>query len=270
MEADNQNFTNQRILVPADFGAVFSHFYIAKNDTNQEIKKTLVPSFQTIMVFNFGVPIHFSTDNDTQINIEKCIVIGPIKQAFNYTLPIGAEMLVISFEGDAFYRFFGQVVLSEHLPINPDNLVNQNCFTNLWHLIKTEDTNNRVNLILDFCRPYLKESEAAFKNFEEHKNDYKVFNPIKIIAEQTNKSERTIQLNHKRYFGYTAKEKSKYEKFVKAIELLQNQTSKIDWFNVIDVCGYYDQSQLIHDFKHFIGLTPNQYLKFQQEICRGK
>ena len=270
MEIDKNDLTGQRIAIPTEFEDIFSHFYIAKNNTDQAIKKRLVLSFQTIIVFSFGAPIHMNTDSDTQINIEKCIVIGPIKQPFNYTLPIGAEMLVANFTGDAFYRFFGQVMLSEHIPINPDNLVNQNCFTNLWHLIKNEDTNNRVNLILDFCRPYLKDSETAFKNFEEYKDVYTVFNPIKIIAEETNQSERTIQLNHKKYFGYTAKEKGKYEKFVKAIELLQNQTSKINWFDIIDVCGYYDQSQLIHDFKYFTGLTPNQYLKFQQEICQGK
>jgi AraC-like DNA-binding protein len=44
----------------------------------------------------------------------------------------------------------------------------------------------------------------------------------------------------------------------------------MDWFEVINECGYYDQSQLIHDFKHYINLSPAKYLKFQQDICNPK
>lgn len=270
METNNQDLTSQRISVPTDFKDIFSHFYISQNRTRQAITKTLLPNFQTIMVFSFGSTINFTTDNENRINIEKCIVLGPIKRAIDYTLQTGAEMLVANFKNDAFYRFFGQVMLSDHIPINPDDLVTQNCFTNLWHLIKNVGPNDRVNLILDFCKPYLKNSETAFENFADLKNDYAVFNPIKVIALNTNQSERTVQLNHKKYFGYTAKEKSRYDRFVKAIELSQNQTLKINWFDIIEACGYYDQSQLIHDFKHFTNLSPNQYLKFQQDICSSK
>lgn len=270
MRTDKQHITSNRIDVPSEFQSVFSHFYSAQNNTNQAITKTLLPNFQTIMVFSFGATIHFNTVNNAQINLEKCIVLGPIKQPFDYTLSPGAEMLVANFKDDAFYRFFSQVIISDLLPINPDALLNQNCFTNLWHLIKNETTNNRINLILDFCKPYLKSSETAFENFQKHKDNYTVFNPIKIIAQETNQSERTIQLNHKKYFGYTAKEKSRYKRFTQAIELLQNQTSKINWFKIIETCGYYDQSQLIHDFKHFTNYSPNQYLKFQQDVCSAK
>ncbi|WP_299780624.1 helix-turn-helix domain-containing protein [uncultured Formosa sp.] len=270
MTTDKQHITSKRIDVPTDFQSVFSHFYSSKNNTEQTITKTLLPNFQIIMVFSFGAPIHFNTVNNTQINIEKCIVLGPIKQPFDYTLSSGTEMLVANFKDDAFYRLFSQVLVSDQLPINPDAILNQNCFTNLWQFIKNAETNYRVNLILDFCKPYLKDSETAFENFKNHKDNYTIFNPIKIIAQETNQSERTIQLNHKKYFGYTAKEKSRYERFIKVIELLQNQPSKINWFDIIETCGYYDQSQLIHDFKYFTNYSPNQYLKFQQDVCSTK
>ncbi len=265
-----QEYTSKRIMVPAEFEDIFSHFYLAENKSAQDIHKTLVPSFQTIMVFSFGVPIRFNTKQNTNIEIDKCIILGPIKQPIEYTLPIGAEMLVINFKDDAFYRFFGQVILSDHLPINPDDLLNENCFTNLWGLLKNTDKTKRIDLILDFCKPYLQTREKTFEHFTSLQNDYTVLNPIKIIAQETNQSERTVQLNHKKYFGYTAKEKSRYQKFIKVIELLQNQRTKTDWFTIIEIGGYYDQSQLIHDFKHFLNLSPNQYLKFQEDICQSE
>src|SRR3954471_18050799 len=118
MEKNVQDLISRRIAVPTAFEDIFSHFYVAHNINKQTIRQTLFPQFQTIMVFSFGSAIHFSTDNDNQITIEKCIVLGPIKQALNYTLPSGAEMLVANFKGDAFYRFFGQVILSDYLPVN--------------------------------------------------------------------------------------------------------------------------------------------------------
>ncbi|MGP1990904.1 helix-turn-helix domain-containing protein [Zobellia laminariae] len=268
MGIEPNKFTSKRIEVPETFQDIFTHFYRAENRSENPITKTLVPSFQIIMVYSFGAPIQFKTEHDTQMTIEKCLVLGPIKKAFDYTLPAGSDMLVANFKDDAFYRFFGKVILSDYLPTNPDSLLTENCFTNLWQLIKNVTPKERVNLILDFCKPYLKESETAFQKLADYTDDYTVFNPIKIIAQETEQSERTIQLNHKKYFGYTAKEKSRYEKFIKAIGLLQNQSSKVNWFAIIEACGYYDQSQLIHDFKYFTGHTPTQYLKFSQDICQ--
>ena len=95
-------------------------------------------------------------------------------------------------------------------------------------------------------------------------------NPIKSVASLNSQTERNTQLNHKKHFGYSAKEYNRYNRFIKTIELLQNlasSTSKTDWFEIITQCGYYDQSQLIHDFKYYINLSPTNYLKFQQDIC---
>ena len=50
------------------------------------------------------------------------------------------------------------------------------------------------------------------------------------------KSERTVQTHHKKYFGYTAKEIIRYQRFLKAIKLIQRisfQNLTIDWFEVI-------------------------------------
>ena len=35
----------------------------------------------------------------------------------------------------------------------------------------------------------------------------------------------------------------------------------VDWAQLADESGYYDQSHLIRDFKDFCGLTPETYLR---------
>jgi AraC-like DNA-binding protein len=272
MESKELEYNNYRISIPLEFEDVFTHFYFAKNDTKQRLTKTLIPNFQTIFIFSFGATVYLNTNQDNKIKIDNYLFLGPVKQAFDYTLDVGSEILVINFKDDAFYRFFGKVILNDHIPFNPDELVTENCFSVLWEKLKQIDNQTeRVNFILDFCKPYLAIKNTKSELLINFKDT--IFNPIKSVAQETQQSERNIQLHHKKYFGYSAKEINRYNRFLKAVELIQNtitSAAKVEWFDIVDQCGYYDQSQLIHDFKHFINLTPSQFQKFQQDICNPK
>ncbi|MBS7232390.1 AraC family transcriptional regulator [Flavobacterium psychroterrae] len=263
---------NYRIAVPSAFETVFSHFYFAENKTAFPITKTLLPSFQTILVFNFGTKPTLKSSQNTILQVEKCIVLGPIKQAFDYTLEPNSQILVANFKKDAFYRFFGNALLTHSLPIHPDASITENCFATLWEELKIiSNIKQRVDYILEFCKPYLGEQNLVttlLANFKEEALD-----PIKTIASKMNQSERNIQLNQKKFFGHTMKEINRYERFLKAVELVQKSAAvaeKTDWIFIVDQCGYYDQSQLIHDFKYYMNISPTKFLKFQNDICGSR
>jgi AraC-like DNA-binding protein len=267
-----QEYDNYRIPVPIEFEEVFTHFYFAKNNTDKSLTKTLIPNFQTIFIFSFGTPIQINPNQESDTVISNYLFLGPIKQAFEYKLDVGSEIFVINFKDDAFYRFFGNALLNDHILFNPEDGVNHSCFSGLWDKLRQIDNQNeRASFIIEFCRPYL-----AIKNIKsELLVNFKdsAFNPIKSVAIETQQSERSIQLHHKKYFGYSAKEVSRYNRFLKAVENIESTIAinkKIEWFDIIEHCDYYDQSQLIHDFKHFINLTPNQFVKLQQYICNPK
>lgn len=262
---------NYRIAVPLAFETVFSHFYFAENKTDFPITKTLLPSFQTILVFNFGTKSSLKSQQNTVLEVDKCIVLGPIKQSFDYTLEPNSEILVANFKDDAFYRFFGNV-LFDSLPIHPDVLIQENCFSLLWEeLNKLSDTKIRIDYILDFCKPYLKEQSTVTKLLTDFQDDN--LSPIKVIASKINQTERNIQLNQKKIFGYTIKEVNRYVRFLKAVNQIQKNITndcKTDWLSIVDLCGYYDQSQLIHDFKYYMNISPSKFMKFQSDICGSK
>lgn len=265
----DQAYQHFSIPVTPDFESVFSHFYFAENTGDTAITKTLLPSYQTILVFIFGGKAVLHSRQDTQLDIDQCIVLGPIRQAFDYTLVPGIRMLVANFKDDAFFRFFGNAAPEKETPQHPDQLLEDNCFTHLWAALGQIDQPARqVAYILEFCRPYLQQQHPLSEKLAGFRNDN--LNPIKAIAGATGQSERNIQLHHKKQFGYTAKERLRYQRFMKAIQHLQQQLASgrtADWFELIDACGYYDQSQLIHDFKHYLHLSPTQYIKFQEDIC---
>lgn len=272
MTGIQEKYKHYRIAVPADFEEVFSHFYFAENKSEETITKTLLPSYQTILIFSFGTTVWLRTRQNTPIRLQKCLLLGPIKQAFEYSLPENSEILVANFKDDAFYRFFGRTSVAENLPLHPDELLDENCFTALWtELNPMSDATERVNYILEFCKPYLRQRNTITEQLTNF--NAKALNPVKSIASENNQTERNIQITHKKYFGYSAKELNRYQRFLKAIELIQgiaSQNLKVDWFEVVSQCGYYDQSQLIHDFKHYTNLSPTNYLKFQQDICNAK
>ncbi|HEA30848.1 MAG TPA: AraC family transcriptional regulator [Leeuwenhoekiella sp.] len=271
MEETNKGYKDFRIAVPKPFQEIFSHFYFAENHSDEVITHTSLPSYQTILVFNFKNSVLLHSSKNTQIKIEKCLVFGPVKQAFKYSMPKNSELLVVTFKDDGFYRFFRNASVAKKIPVNPDTLLEENCFTSLWNeLDKIEDVQERINILLEFWKPFVNQQDSIVEqlnNFSEEN-----VSPIKSIALDNDQTERSIQLKHKKLLGYSDKEIKRYERFIKAIEYIQNSAtkgSKIDWFEVVDACGYYDQSQLIHDFNYYINLTPTKYLKFQQDICNS-
>ncbi len=265
--SDPGTYETYRIPVSPEFREVFTHFYFAANRSETTISKTFLPSYQIILIFNFGEKALIRS-GEQQIEVEKCLLLGPVKKAFDYTLIPGSEILVANFKDDAFYRFFGNALMEKNMAVHPDDLTGENCFSGVWSELKKLPVNEkRVDFILDFCRPYLKDRNTLINRltgFEDKNLDV-----VKTLAGETGQTERNIQLQHKKQLGYSAKEIRRYSRFLKAIEMLQQHTSGpgINWFEVIHTCGYYDQSQLIHDFKYYLGLTPVNYLKFQREIC---
>jgi len=70
--------------------------------------------------------------------------------------------------------------------------------------------------------------------------------PVKEMAGRSGQTKRNIQLKHRQRLGYSVKELTRYERFLKARELVGRQISaghkKVDWFDIIHDCGYADQS----------------------------
>jgi AraC-like DNA-binding protein len=60
--------------------------------------------------------------------------------------------------------------------------------------------------------------------------------------------------------GVSPKQYLKIMRFQKAISAIENNVS-IPWSRIALESGYYDQAHFIHDFKHFSGFTPKEYIK---------
>ena len=85
---------------------------------------------------------------------------------------------------------------------------------------------------------------------------------MRAIAQDSNLSERTVQLRFKKYLGYSPKELIRFLRFKQVIQSIQQQqSSQVDWYALVEQFGYHDQSHLIKDFKQYLGMTPQKFVK---------
>lgn len=66
----------------------------------------------------------------------------------------------------------------------------------------------------------------------------------------------------RRTVGVTPKSYLKIMRFQKAVKTI-DAADLIDWTQIAQECGFYDQAHFINDFKHFSGFTPTKYAEIQ-------
>jgi AraC-like DNA-binding protein len=83
---------------------------------------------------------------------------------------------------------------------------------------------------------------------------------IKELMSEFKASERTIERNFKAATGFPVKEYCKILRFNNLIEQI-TYNKNIDWADMVSLCGYYDQSHLINEFRTATGISPAVYCR---------
>lgn len=56
----------------------------------------------------------------------------------------------------------GEAMSFLNSPVNPDDLINENCYNLLWNkLAGLQSAEEKVDLLLRFCKPYIKERSVT-------------------------------------------------------------------------------------------------------------
>jgi AraC-like DNA-binding protein len=79
------------------------------------------------------------------------------------------------------------------------------------------------------------------------------------VADKTGYSQRHFIEMFRKEVGLAPKRFHRLQRFRKVIEEVQRR-SVVDWVDVALSAGYFDQAHLIHEFREFSDLTPEQYL----------
>jgi len=267
MEYEDKN--GMLYTVGGTLNDVISHYYHIFHTEGTPVAKHLSPSLEMLLIFNFGTPVSISFNNaDAPHEFKKgCAVVGPLRKMLNYELTEGADAIVVNFRPSGFYRLFkvplnnfdGQTVYA------PGTLTDKFSFDDLWdELSNIADIKARLSIISGYVAHYINEMDDAARPLidGEHYFYNPATHPVKAIASDANLTERTVQIRFQKYAGYSPKELLRFLRFKMVIARLTELGPQTpDMFEIITAYNYHDQSHLIKDFQHFLGTTPQQFIK---------
>jgi AraC-like DNA-binding protein len=263
-----------KYLPDESLAGILSHFYEIRltADAPPETHH-LQPSLEMMLIFNWGSPVAFSFGDKPigQHTIHTVGIIGPLRRMMNYELMPDANVLVLNFTLNGFYRF---------LALNMDNMSQEDYIDQsatqymqqleqLWlSLAAIDDNDIRIKIITQYLNDRIAPNEQAALPLLSSVPDFDnpAINPVKAIAQKSALTERTVQLRFKKYVGYSTKQLIRYLRFKQVMLFInKNPHQKINWFELIGTYGYHDQSHLIKDFKYYTGVTPRQFIKLNSE-----
>lgn len=254
---------------------IVRHFYVIRSAGDAATTVAhLSPNYEMMLLFNFGAPVRFSFAAAPLggKQVEKVAVLGPLRKMLNYELLPGVDLLAVVFNLDGFYRLY-QAPVDE---LDGEELHDPGDMQELWEVLKRCDSSaERVDLLKDYISTTAHAAEEGAQpllNGADYFND-PMIQPAKAIAADAALSERTVQLRFKKYVGYSPKEMLRFLRFKQVISSIENNTAaSIDWFDLIHDFGYHDQSHLIKDFQHYLGTSPEIFIKqiAGKEFCTTK
>ncbi|GAB4021777.1 AraC family transcriptional regulator [Spirosoma koreense] len=258
---------SQLIEADARLATVFSLFYCVQHSTQAEaLEQQLLPNYEMLMLFNFGPAIPGLLGDEPYV-VQQTAVLGPLQKLLTYTLPPGADLIVVNFTLNGFYRLLGVPMhqLRDAHEFDPDALINKSCFRDLWEEVAaTPNLSDRLQRLSEYALTYLTPVDEATRSLM-HSIPYfthQAVDPIKALAETQRVSPRSIQLRFQTQLGYSAKELTRFLRFKKLLKALyQEYPAPVDWLNLVFTFGYHDHSHLIKDFQYFLGMTPRQFLR---------
>lgn len=262
--------TGKHFEVEPPLSDILKHFYAIQTTTDfEETIGHLSPNFEMMLIFNFSAPVKISFAGEPvgEQQIDRVMVLGPLRKMLNYQLLPNADILTIVFNLDGFYRLF---------QVTPDKVyVPDAIITDLWSVLSRATLEEKVQILSNYILSATHAPEEGSIPLLDRVAyfDDPLIQPAKAIADDTNLSERTIQLRFKKYVGYSPKEMLRFLRFKQVINSIeQNPGNEIDWFDLIHDFGYHDQSHLIKDFNHFLGTTPQTFIKkfIGKEFCTTK
>ena len=270
--------TSQLIETDDRLAAVISHYYCVQLPQNAlPVQQQLLPNYEMAAVFNFGPAIPVST-GDSQELIQRTAVLGPLEKILHYELPPGADVIVVNFTLNGFYRLMGKSMHQRQVQKGdyPGALFNQAAFGDLWPELSSMTTlPERLEAISTYAVAHLSPTDEMTRSLMDSIPYFGQMSvdPIKALADTHKVSTRSIQTRFQTHLGYSAKELTRFLRFKKVLQLLIQPTSDtIDWLALVQEFGYHDHSHLIKDFRYFVGLTPRQFVRqiAQGNVCLGK
>ncbi|WP_128545494.1 AraC family transcriptional regulator [Larkinella soli] len=257
-------------LIEADdrLAMVFSHYYCIERPADAPpLRRHLMPNYEMLLVFNFGPEVPVKLGNH-EYRIRRTAVLGPLQKTLTYDLPGGAELIIVNFTLNGFYRLM-RVPMHEFRADDlhhPDLLLDKAGFGDLWtQLAESPNRSDRLNRISDYLQTSVAPIDEAACSLLDTIPYFRnpSLEPVKGVAGTHGLTARSVQQRFQIQLGFTAKEMVRFLRFKRVLAELgkPGPDAPVDWVQLVERFGYHDQPHLIRDFRYYVGLTPRRFLR---------
>lgn len=237
------------------------YYWILRTDEEEKALIQTIPSGCMHLVFHRGSDLYFSSNTSQP----KCFIRGQLSVSDNLLSQGRIDMIAIVFHPLGMIPFLSCPMGEFYNQyINVDNIGDCD-LSNLKNLIiSEEDINICIQQIESFLLNRLTVLDYNYKRITGSIQQIINHPQIKIdfLANDACLGYRHFKRVFTEYIGMNPKEYCKVIRFQRALYTLQ-QVPSMDITQLAYVCGYYDHSHLVKDFKSLTGVSPSEYLSFR-------
>lgn len=244
---------------------VDSAFYLGSYNPEHKIER-LIPDGTISLVIELDNKERFIYDNSSYEVAQSCRhswISGMHSKYISISALPNTELVAIRFKPGGFYPFINSSVYklcnrvisaSEYFPDSIDELR-----ASIIHQKKVKD---KLNLVWEWLSDIYKNADSINRSI--HNACLKIvanptLNTLHQIKCDIKYSEKQFIHHFKIQVGITPKIFQRIIRFNQILPKLQEE-EKIEWVQISEECGYFDQSHFIRDFKRFSGFNPSEFL----------
>lgn len=237
--------------------------------TASEESVRIIPTACPEMTFYFGDKYYTLSEGNSKIYQPDFVLSGQ-KSTFTDLCPTGrAGIFSVMFKPHGAGMFFDMPLNSIFdYNVSISDIIGDKVRT-IQDALANAGNREKVLIMESFLKGMLKEKKndnfarisAAISSTDANSGNI----DIKALSDISCWSTKQFQRNFSDLVGITPKQFTRTVRFQYTIFVKQNNP-KISLTELSHLCGYYDQSHFINEFRHFTGMTPKEYFK-NEEIC---
>jgi AraC-like DNA-binding protein len=241
-------------------------YIFARNLTidSPPLRDKFIPSGGEGLVFHFEDPFSVYSENRKDL-LPKSFFVGQAKKFLYIESGRIVDSIIIKLKPAGFYNLFSRSAceLSNISCIDAFDIESYAIEMVYEKMAYEPDTIKRIGIIEQYLIQKLTQNSHLHSERISFAVDYIIANKgclkIEALYELTNSCERTFQRDFQKHVGISAKALARLIRVNNIIQQSRNGLI-VDWFDIIQQYGYFDQAHLIHDFKYVTGEAPSLFL----------
>ena len=231
-----------------------------------------LPDGNTEIIFDFHDGPQYIYDNETLKEIQACHHVWASGVRTGYiSIPSGkqAAMFVISFKKGMAYPFFPVPMneMSDRV-VDADLLWGRNFAHLREHMLEINEVALKFVAAENFLLKHF-QNRFTLNPAVEFAVAEIIQSPDQLnlgrVSQKVGYSQKHFISMFKQQVGTTPKAYLKIIRFQKAVAEIEERRD-VNWTNISQDCGFYDQAHFIHDFKFFSGFTPGEYVRRKNDV----